>query len=449
MGDLVMLFNHSIRSLLLLGFAAANASAQSPLWFEKNAPDSVPNAGPCSPPQSSTDSQPSTWIPEIPWNSNLLPAPKSAAWIELNKVDVKALAPAIEPIGKPTPKTISSKVVPAKKESAVKLTANNSLKLMPWSLVTGSEYRNPAASQAVGAAKTTSAGSFVKRAESKLRTQQVMGEQSAIQNQLWFENLYKANEGPKISTQLTSRALQSGETASDFRWPTETHAVPLDPSYVSMAANEAVDASEESLILPTRTTMAIWQAGDAKRKNDKEADTSKKSDEEMTKSKETETAKTAPQKSKFDAGSMVGPLTDPQKLFSMLEVGENFQVYAEPVHSTRSRDLDSQMQAAFTSESYAWISPVFYHKPLYFEQPNLERYGIGTHRWLQPAASSVHFFGSIGLLPYKMLTQHPCEKYYTLGNRRPGNCNPVQRSVILGQSYLGEVREYWRPGSGY
>ena len=102
-----------------------------------------------------------------------------------------------------------------------------------------------------------------------------------------------------------------------------------------------------------------------------------------------------------------------------------------------------------TLENYTWISPVFYHKPLYFEQPNLERYGQGTYRFLQPAASSIHFFGTIPLLPYKVLTQHPCEKHYTLGNRRPGNCNPVQRRVVLGQSTVGEVREFYREGSGY
>jgi hypothetical protein len=202
--------------------------------------------------------------------------------------------------------------------------------------------------------------------------------------------------------------------------------------------------------MPTGNRLAFWQTEDeARKKKDKEAETGKKSGEESTDAKSTDSSKPSTKKPKFDTASMVGPLTSPQQLFSMLDVAENFQTYAEPVHSARSRDLDSQKQAAFTNESYVWISPVFYHKPLYFEQPNLERYGNGTHRWLQPIASSVHFFGTIPLMPYKMLTQHPCEKHYTLGNRRPGNCNPVQRSVILGTSYLGEVREYWRPGSGY
>jgi hypothetical protein len=152
---------------------------------------------------------------------------------------------------------------------------------------------------------------------------------------------------------------------------------------------------------------------------------------------------------KFNSATMIGPLTDSNILFSELHVKDRFETYAAHVPAYRSREEDLITQPAWPMDTYTWITPVFYHKPLYFEQPNLERYGIGTHRLLQPAASSIHFFGSIPLLPYKVLTQHPCEKYYTLGNRRPGNCVPVQRGVVLGQSYVGEIKQFWEPRSGY
>ncbi|MCC6509711.1 MAG: hypothetical protein IT423_11420, partial [Pirellulaceae bacterium] len=106
-------------------------------------------------------------------------------------------------------------------------------------------------------------------------------------------------------------------------------------------------------------------------------------------------------------------------------------------------------QAPWATESYTWYTPVFSHHPVYFEQPNLERYGIGTYRVLQPAASSAHFFSSIALLPYKALTQHPCERVYTLGYDRPGNCAAYQGRPWLGQSSLGEVFKVWNPYSGY
>lgn len=73
----------------------------------------------------------------------------------------------------------------------------------------------------------------------------------------------------------------------------------------------------------------------------------------------------------------------------------------------------------------AWEAPGFYHRPLYFEQPNVERYGHYVPRW-QPAISGAHFFGSIVALPYKMWVYPPCDPIYTLGHHRPGSCNPHQ-----------------------
>lgn len=72
-----------------------------------------------------------------------------------------------------------------------------------------------------------------------------------------------------------------------------------------------------------------------------------------------------------------------------------------------------------------WRTPGARHKPLYFEQPNLERYG--THLGGDCCASVMAtgcFVGSALSLPYQMATTPPSECVYTLGNYRPGNCNP-------------------------
>jgi hypothetical protein len=152
---------------------------------------------------------------------------------------------------------------------------------------------------------------------------------------------------------------------------------------------------------------------------------------------------------KFETSTMIGPLADASNLFAGLAISDRFETTASVVNADRTREMDAPGQVVGMPDAYTWISPVFYHKPLYFEQPNLERYGVGTNCRLQPAASAIHFFGTIPLLPYKILTQHPCEKYYTLGNNRPGDCVPVQRNVILGQSYFGEARQYWASCIGY
>ena len=67
---------------------------------------------------------------------------------------------------------------------------------------------------------------------------------------------------------------------------------------------------------------------------------------------------------------------------------------------------------------------VFCHRPLYFEEINLERYGYGCGWCLQPGASAAHFFGTVPALPYLMTVDCPHECIYTLGHYRPGSCPP-------------------------
>ena len=71
-----------------------------------------------------------------------------------------------------------------------------------------------------------------------------------------------------------------------------------------------------------------------------------------------------------------------------------------------------------------WKASNLCHKPLYFEEVNLERYGHTAGPVLQPLVSSAHFFGNIIVLPYKMGVHGPTECQYSLGYYRPGNCAP-------------------------
>ncbi len=82
--------------------------------------------------------------------------------------------------------------------------------------------------------------------------------------------------------------------------------------------------------------------------------------------------------------------------------------------------------------SFCWDAPAVFFKPLYFEDINLERYGI--HRGCcQPILSFGHFFTRCICLPYKLLiSQPPCERIYTLGYERPNNCIPLYCYCGLG-----------------
>ena len=64
------------------------------------------------------------------------------------------------------------------------------------------------------------------------------------------------------------------------------------------------------------------------------------------------------------------------------------------------------------------------HKPLYFEEVQLERYGHTAGPIKQPILSTAHFFANIAVLPYKMGINPPMECQYALGYYRPGSCAP-------------------------
>lgn len=78
----------------------------------------------------------------------------------------------------------------------------------------------------------------------------------------------------------------------------------------------------------------------------------------------------------------------------------------------------------FAATTYHWKASALCHKPLYFEDVPLERYG---HSWgpvLQPLVSAGKFFLTLPILPYEMGIEPPCECVYVLGYYRPGSCAP-------------------------
>ncbi len=79
----------------------------------------------------------------------------------------------------------------------------------------------------------------------------------------------------------------------------------------------------------------------------------------------------------------------------------------------------------FQQICFMWKASALCHKPLYFEEVALERYGHTLVREeFQPIVSGLKFFLTIPVLPYKMGLNPPCECIYTLGYYRPGDCAP-------------------------
>jgi len=77
--------------------------------------------------------------------------------------------------------------------------------------------------------------------------------------------------------------------------------------------------------------------------------------------------------------------------------------------------------------TYAWEAPALCHRPLYFEDENLERYGR-SYGLIQPAVSVAHFSGRFVAWPYLMGAYPPHECIYTLGLTPPGSYSPYHFS---------------------
>lgn len=79
---------------------------------------------------------------------------------------------------------------------------------------------------------------------------------------------------------------------------------------------------------------------------------------------------------------------------------------------------------------YQWAPTNFYHYPLYFEDPSLERYGHTYHPVVQPFASTGLFATQLVGLPYQMALHPIHSKQYALGYYRPGEYAPKKHYQI-------------------
>lgn len=73
---------------------------------------------------------------------------------------------------------------------------------------------------------------------------------------------------------------------------------------------------------------------------------------------------------------------------------------------------------------FAWHASGLAHRPNYFEDLNLERYGNSACPTLQPAISAARFAAQAVMLPYNATVHRPRECIYMLGYCRPGNPAP-------------------------
>jgi hypothetical protein len=124
--------------------------------------------------------------------------------------------------------------------------------------------------------------------------------------------------------------------------------------------------------------------------------------------------------------AMIGTQADPSYLLAQSNSNTSLNYGAELLPYQRGI-MSEEGPVDWGGKAYFWQSPAFCHKPLYFEQPNLERYGQGPGCPYNSVASASRFAGQVVTLPAAMLFTPPWSCECTLGNHRPGNCAPYQR----------------------
>lgn len=89
-----------------------------------------------------------------------------------------------------------------------------------------------------------------------------------------------------------------------------------------------------------------------------------------------------------------------------------------------SMTRDVYQPRAWAPITFTWKASALCSRPVYFEDPHLERYGHMWGPYLQPFMSAGHFFLAVPALPYLAGLYPPNESIYTLGYYRPGSCAP-------------------------
>jgi len=111
---------------------------------------------------------------------------------------------------------------------------------------------------------------------------------------------------------------------------------------------------------------------------------------------------------------------------------------------------DRRQDLGWGMTDHNWLATNMRHRPLYFEDENLERHGYTPSCLFQPIISGARFFLTIPTLPYRMAIDPPRSCVYTLGYYRPGSCAPqhwhrlplragagiVEAGVVVGLIFL-------------
>lgn len=120
--------------------------------------------------------------------------------------------------------------------------------------------------------------------------------------------------------------------------------------------------------------------------------------------------------------SMLRPDASVERFLSRTPTESAFE---KASYLTDSRTRTTDDQTPWNDSMAGWTAAEFYTHPLYFEQINFERYETSTPAWTRPMVSYAQFLGTIPVLPYKMGTNGPRDRIYTVGHYPHGQLPPA------------------------
>ncbi len=88
------------------------------------------------------------------------------------------------------------------------------------------------------------------------------------------------------------------------------------------------------------------------------------------------------------------------------------------------------VERCWCPQTVTWTASSLCHKPLFFENIQLERYGHSHGPLAQPIRSVGHFFVSLFFVPYNSAIAPANECQYALGFYRPGDCAPWLKDPV-------------------
>ncbi|MCA9114751.1 MAG: hypothetical protein KDA79_06660 [Planctomycetaceae bacterium] len=97
----------------------------------------------------------------------------------------------------------------------------------------------------------------------------------------------------------------------------------------------------------------------------------------------------------------------------------------------------------------AWVAPNITYRPLYYEDPALERYGHTLWGPVQSVVSLARFGVQTAGLPYQASLHPYCKDVYPLGWYRPGECAPKKHYQIPLSGRAAATQAAWMTGLIY